>query len=344
MKSKTKSSSTSTSSTNSTTTPTVAPWLASGYQGLNDLIGKFATTDPSQYVAGANSAITGAVTNAQGLGGWKDSIQSAIEGLQGMGDSTTVDRSKYENPYTKDVLDTTLADYDQQSGVTRAQQAAMAAKNRAFGGSRYGIQEAETEGQLARGRASTSANIRDQAYKQASQQIQSDLDRKMQSLSAIGNFGNIMGQNERADVATQLGAGQVQQGIDQAQAQALPDWLQQISSLYGSIPIGSFTSVNQTGTGTGSQQGTSSTSSIGISDLAKAAQMAAAFSDERLKENIEYVMTDDKGYNWYNYNYIWEPEDTRRLGVLAQEVQELNPDAIETTSDGFLKVRYGSLR
>lgn len=343
MKSKTKSSSNSTSSTNSTTTPTVAPWLSTGYQNYSDLIGKFAGTDPSSYVADANSNITGAGTAAQSLGGWQDSIKSAISGL---GDTSTagMDRSQYMNPYLNDVLNTTLADYDANSGTVRADQAAQAAANRAFGGSRYGIREAQTEGELARGRATTAANIRDRGYQQATAQMQADADRRAAALNSIGNFGNILGQGQRSDIATQLGVGQVQQGIDQAKAQALPDWLQQIGSLYGSVPIGSFTSINSAGTGTGSQQGSSSTSSISMSDIAKLAQTAAAFSDERLKENIEYVMTDDKGYNWYNYNYIWEPEDTRRLGVLAQEVKELNPDAIETTSDGFLKVRYGSLR
>ena len=73
----------------------------------------------------------------------------------------------YQDPYLRDVVDTTLADFDDNAGQLRARQAAQAAGNKAFGGSRYAIREAQTEGELARGRASTAAGLRSNAFNTA---------------------------------------------------------------------------------------------------------------------------------------------------------------------------------
>jgi Chaperone of endosialidase len=419
-KSSTKTSSTSTATnnantsniSNSTTTPTVAPWLSQSYQGFNDLISKYATTDPSSYVTGPTANQTAAFGSAGTLGSGQNLINQgagiaggiAGQGPQGVTTATynpgsataaqtsQADIDRFLNPYLQNVVDSTLTDYDVNSGRTRAAQSAQAAKNGAFGGSRYAIREAQTEGELSRGRTAADASLRSGAYDRALAAAQQETDRRQQaaltsyttganagmvnagaqnqtsqfnaglqgqnldrSLSAaglLGNFGTAMDANQRANIGAQLDLGNAERDINQEQANALPEWLKNLSSLYGSIPIGSFTSLNQsgtdygtsTGTSTGSQTGTSKTSSLSISDAAKAAQMAAMFSDVRLKENIEYSDTDDKGRNWYNYNYIWEDSTKRRRGVMAQEVIKTDPQSVIKTRDGFLMVDYGTLR
>lgn len=73
--------------------------------------------------------------------------------------------------------------------------------------------------------------------------------------------------------------------------------------------------------------------------LAAAAQIAAlAASDIRLKSNIVRVGT-WKGYNVYEYDI----EDRHEIGVMAQEVQLVNPDAVLQREDGYLMVNYGAL-
>ncbi len=89
--------------------------------------------------------------------------------------------SAYQNPYNRQVVDATLADFDQQAGQTRAAQAAQAARSGAFGGSRYGIREAETEGNLARARASTQAGLLDQGFRTAAGLSQYDAGNRQQS-------------------------------------------------------------------------------------------------------------------------------------------------------------------
>ena len=59
----------------------------------------------------------------------------------------------------------------------RAQQSASAARNGAFSGSRYGVREAATEGELARSRASTAAGLRSNAFNTAAALGMQDADR-----------------------------------------------------------------------------------------------------------------------------------------------------------------------
>lgn len=81
-----------------------------------------------------------------------------------------------------------------------------------------------------------------------------------------------------------------------------------------------------------------------IGSLIGAGATYATFaSDRRLKDNIEYVGTDDvTGLNLYEFNYISDP-DTRYIGVMADEVMDYNPDAVIEQDDGYFAVDYDML-
>jgi len=64
------------------------------------------------------------------------------------------------------------------------------------------------------------------------------------------------------------------------------------------------------------------------------------FSDVRLKTNIVKVGTRDDGLNVYEFNYVWG--GPRRVGLMAQEVQNVYPDAVAEV-DGYLTVDYGKV-
>tara|TARA_R100000951_G_scaffold1557_6_gene3282 strand:- start:435 stop:1289 length:855 start_codon:yes stop_codon:yes gene_type:complete len=74
---------------------------------------------------------------------------------------------------------------------------------------------------------------------------------------------------------------------------------------------------------------------------AATASAPAAASDKRLKENIEKV-GEKNGFNIYEFNYIETP-DTRWRGVMAQEVQDIMPDAVVEMPNGYLAVDYGKI-
>ena len=67
-------------------------------------------------------------------------------------------------------------------------------------------------------------------------------------------------------------------------------------------------------------------------------------SDERLKENVVYLGKEN-GFKVYRFTYIQGhglPEG-EHVGVLAQEVQAVRPDAVTYNKDGFLAVDYSKL-
>jgi endosialidase-like protein len=64
-------------------------------------------------------------------------------------------------------------------------------------------------------------------------------------------------------------------------------------------------------------------------------------SDRRLKRDIEAVGRLDSGLSLYRYRYLWS--DTEYVGVMAQEVAEILPEAVRRGADGFLRVDYEKL-
>lgn len=65
---------------------------------------------------------------------------------------------------------------------------------------------------------------------------------------------------------------------------------------------------------------------------------AAGASDIRLKENIKPVGKLDNGLTVYCYNF--KGENVPQIGLIAQEVQEVKPEAVVEREDGYLAVRY----
>ena len=64
-------------------------------------------------------------------------------------------------------------------------------------------------------------------------------------------------------------------------------------------------------------------------------------SDQRLKSGIARVGTLASGLGLYRFNYLWS--QTEYVGVIAQEVLDIMPEAVVTGADGFLRVDYQKL-
>jgi outer membrane immunogenic protein len=66
------------------------------------------------------------------------------------------------------------------------------------------------------------------------------------------------------------------------------------------------------------------------------------FSDVRLKRDVALVGRLDNGLGLYRFRYLWS--DTVYVGVMAQEVALLYPDAVVRDAvDDYLRVNYGRL-
>jgi hypothetical protein len=62
-----------------------------------------------------------------------------------------------------------------------------------------------------------------------------------------------------------------------------------------------------------------------------------AMSDARLKRDIEQV-GEHNGLRLYRYRYLWSPQ--LFIGVMAQELLKVRPEAVHRGADGFLRVDY----
>lgn len=108
------------------------------------------------------------------------------------------------------------------------------------------------------------------------------------------------------------------------------EFLGQLTGLgqYGLNSANTITAAGQYGTGSG-------TSSGGI--------INSLFSDRRLKQNIKLLRRGADGLGVYSYEYKKEP-GVVRIGVMADEVAKLQPEALGPTVDGFATVDYAKLR
>ena len=425
--------------------------------------------------------------NAPQLG---DAALASSQGL--LGDPTRLLQymNDYQNPYTQQVIDATLADYDEQAGQQRAALDARGAIGGAFGGSRFGIAEGQLEGELARGRASTQAALLDQQYRLAAQlagvdagaanqfamqnadmgfnaslanqqaqntfalsQAGYDADsaryladannqfaltqsgydqqaglanmdaanqfamqqglldqqtglanmdatnqfsmqqglldqqtdmanadtlnnflmtqygmnadaaryyadalnqgsfananlleqsylRDLQASGQLGDLSQLYGQQSLADTSLTAQLGDMQRSIESEELNAVPTQLQLAGNLYSQLYPGLYAGTDSSTTGKTGGMGS------WLPQLAGSAMQAGAiaFSDRRLKTNIELVKRDPDGLGWYGWNWRSDPNGPREYGVIADEVKDLRPWAyVENYRDGYDGVNYAKL-
>jgi hypothetical protein len=63
-------------------------------------------------------------------------------------------------------------------------------------------------------------------------------------------------------------------------------------------------------------------------------------SDRRLKMNIRRIGTHLLGIGIYEYDYVW---GEHAIGVMADEVRTVRPDAVIRGEDGYDRVDYSKL-
>lgn len=222
------SSSKSTTKTNATETasktPTNPPWATDAIQAQTGRITDFMNLDPQSLVAGPSALQTKAFGDVQNLGGWQAGNQTAQDmamtagntpapqatsqgynapqlGAAAQVDQTTLaptahaesqslldGLSNYVDPYINDVVDSSLRNYDYQTGASRAAMQAEQARTGAFGGSRSGIQTGTFDALSDMNRAGTEAGLRSDAFRFGAGLSGQDADRR-QNIS-IFNTGS----------------------------------------------------------------------------------------------------------------------------------------------------------
>lgn len=261
-----------------TTTPTNPAWVTSGIQGLMGNISNLSGQDPQSFVAKWNPYQQEGLDRATQLGQsnpWLDRATSMIDLTSNAAtphvdaQSLLTNLQNYMSPYTKDVVDTSLADYDFGAGKTRAQGQLDLAKSGAFGGSGSAITQSMTNDALTRGRGTLSAGLRDQAFntgaglssqdaqmRQQAEIANANAAGQKQALNAqlaalMGQLGFSQGDAARADASTILDAGNTKYGADTTTAQAPLSLVSQLSQATGALPLNLFNGQKTTTSGGG---------------------------------------------------------------------------------------------
>lgn len=246
------------------------------------------------------------------------------------------------NPFLANVLDAsrrrTIESYRGEQDKL-AQNKALAGS---FGGSRFAVREAENQRNLLN-------TLGDEQYRglfDAFNSAQNQFGRENETMGQTASqYAQLAGQSQNidnTDVNNLLQIGNAQQVRNQGQLdinyedfdkeQAYP--YEQVNFLSNILnPLtGAYRSQTQTNSskeGGGSKLG----QAIGI-----AANVASIFSDERLKTDIEKVGELDNGLPIYSFRY--KDGGPQQIGLLAQEVEEVNPEAVTEDPSGFKKVNY----
>ena len=300
-------------------------------------------------------AATGQLLGAQG------SAQPLMSQAQGLASQSArgvspgeLQTQQFMSPYIQNVVEA-------QRGLTQRQQEAQmsgamgqAIRSGAYGGDRAGIAAANLGREQQLAQAGILSPLLQQGYGQALQTAQQQqglglsaeqANRAAQAQSAqlLGGLGaqqyGMGAQTSQAlaglgtgaqgaalqGAQAQMGAGQMAQQTEQAGLQALYNqFLQQQS-----YPFQVAQFLGNIAMGTGALSGSTTTGR----------QPGGFFSDSRLKEGIEEVGTLHDGQPIFKFKYKGEPDSSKRIGLMADEVEKTKPDAVGLAG-GFRTVNY----
>lgn len=328
-----------TSNTSGTTGPnqTIAPSLQGLVQQIMSGYNSTPGGNPAVWTPAAESAAQTAFQ--RGSSGMDYGLNGAYKGYAG-----DVLNGKYldlnSNPYFQDAMTASLkpATENFTQNVLPGIQSTFAGAGRPGAGNAQ--QQIEQAG-LNFDRASTDAVT--QAGNQA---YQFERGQQGNTLGMMPALNNIDWQN----IAGMTGGANAIQGNAQTQATAPMDFAAKIAAMLQSAYPGGQTQSNGTSTGTGTTQSMSSATpssnaagsgiGAGLSTIGMILPFLPGFgaSDERIKKNIKPVGKSFTGHNLYQYEFLGS--DVPQVGVLAQEVEKKDPDAVITLPGGIKAVNY----
>lgn len=181
------------------------------------------------------------------------------------------------------------------------------------------------------------------------------LDRLQSAGRTAGDIGTAASNLTGADLARLQSTGGVDQATQGAADEAkYNDWLRvqngDVDQYKDLMAILAGAPRNVTTTGTSSGTSVQKTNPglmgnlMGLGQLGMSAYSAGIFgSDVRIKRDIRLIERRKNGVGIYRYRYKWEPKGTQHIGVMAQEIERLMPEAIGPVTFGFKTVDYSKL-
>ena len=138
----------------------------------------------SPYLTAGEAAITtGLGTTGQAIG--------QLGGITGAPTQAQLDA--YMNPFQQSVIDATMTELNKQGQLAESQLASQAQQAGAFGGSRFGVAQAELGENLQDARARALSQLNLQNFAQAQAGMQNQLERQRLAAMGIGSLGQQQG-------------------------------------------------------------------------------------------------------------------------------------------------------
>ncbi len=278
------------------------------------------------------------------------------------GQISNTNLSPYEDPFTQDVINSSLPIMQQQLGQTLAQNAGTAQQAGAFGGSRFGVQQGTAQAQGALGMANMAAQLNQANFTQAQAAATGDINRTLtaqqgnqtaqqakinsdiaasQGLNATGQLQGQLAQNAFG-MQNAAGTQQMANAQDQINAQmqkfnqawAYPtQQMGALQSALGMTPYGqSTTGTSDTQTQTSTDWGALAASGMGMLGnlFSGSGTKLLGTSDRRLKKNLQKIGV-HKPTKTPIYAFNWKgepPRSPKHLGPMAQDLQKTIPGSV----------------
>jgi len=210
-----------------TTQQTSTPTNLAGIQSIFNAVQNAASTPFTPYggelVAPVNAQQTTGINNINANANYASPFFSAAgnAALGAVQPLTQQQIENYQNPYTKNVIDATQANFNENNAIQQNQVKGNAASAGALGGDRQAVAQAETARQQQLAQAPVIAGLQQQGYTQALQTAAQQY--QQNPLAAAATLGNIGASGQAAALQgaqAQIGAGTLQQQTQQAADQA----------------------------------------------------------------------------------------------------------------------------
>lgn len=114
----------------------------------------------------------------------------AANGFKSAGTIDNTDLTKYMNPFTKNVIDSSMSEFDRQQALAKQGVSDAAIHAGAFGGDRQAVENSNNTRNFATLRAKTISDLNSSNFSNAQTQAQNDITNRTNSAKGIGDVGN----------------------------------------------------------------------------------------------------------------------------------------------------------
>jgi len=302
------------------------------------------STDPNAFVAPLTSTQQAGIAGTNAAANLAQPYFAGATGatLGGMGAANPeeLDIERYMNPWLSNVVGSTAALLGQQREQDMSGALGSAAMRGAWGGDRVGLGMANLQQQQDLANSNILSNLLSQGFTNAQGVAQ-----QQQGVDLAAQQANLARLLQGGGQLAQLGTGAQTAGLQGAEAQMAAGAQQQqtqqagLSALYNQFqqqkayPFQVAQFLANIAEGTGALSGSTTTTSQPSSFF------GGLFSDRRLKEDVHRVGHTDKGLPIYKFRYKGDPEHKMHMGLMADEVEQVRPEAVGLAR-GFKTVDY----